>query len=408
MQTNLRSLFAGKREVVEVPPKRGPGRPPKVRKREEEDEQPDAIVEALQDMPDQPEAYDEHLRVRHRKRKAESMEGGEVPGSSCLALVEAAGVSVAELRMPGNIERSSKHEGPQVKLRLCKWFEKTLEGLGGSDETHELLLGAVAEKWGVPRFEIVRILRNKAKWEAQCEERGVTSKGLRRDEVQLPQFLRKSMRGKGEVRRAKGGGRKDRLRFLYPCVRDFFELMRVHGKYIDAEDLEEYLQHSMQRYLDEAEKPEVAASIEAGSRGEGRIEFVKEELRRLRDPKTSKRTHEHRQGQLMRFCGARLRTPQRLTTLSLGEERGRWMSTLQAYDRLLWEAMRPEHLRKRVVDPEKFAEEIEDCVVIHADQVPCWLSTGMLRQLYGNAEVKRRKKKHEEAVPRLSEPGQQV
>ena len=111
MQTNLRSLFAGKREVVEVPPKRGPGRPPKVRKREEEDEQPDAIVEALQDMPDQPEAYDEHLRVRHRKRKAESMEGGEVPGSCSLALVEAAGVSVAELRMPGNIERSSKHEG---------------------------------------------------------------------------------------------------------------------------------------------------------------------------------------------------------------------------------------------------------------------------------------------------------
>ena len=68
MQANLRSLFAGKREAVELPPKRGPGRPPK-RKREEEDEQPDEVLEALQSIPDQPEAYDERLRVRHRKRK---------------------------------------------------------------------------------------------------------------------------------------------------------------------------------------------------------------------------------------------------------------------------------------------------------------------------------------------------
>jgi transposase len=36
MQSHLRSLFAGKREAVELPAKRGPGRPPKVRKKEEE------------------------------------------------------------------------------------------------------------------------------------------------------------------------------------------------------------------------------------------------------------------------------------------------------------------------------------------------------------------------------------
>ena len=63
------------------------------------------------------------------------------------------------------------------------------------------------------------------------------------------------------------------------------------------------------------------------------------------------------------------------------------MSTLQACDRLLWEAMRPEHLQETDVDLEKFVEGIEDTVVIHADQVPCWLSSGMLRQLHGNAEV---------------------
>ena len=160
----------------------------------------------------------------------------------------------------------------------------------------------------------------------------------------------------------------------------------------------------MHRYLDEAAKPEVAASIEKGSRLEKRVGFVKEQLAKLRAKETTKRTHEHRQGQLMRFAGARLRTPQRLTVLSLQEERCRWMSTLQAYDRLLWEAMRPEHLQERVVDPEKFVEGIEDTVVIHADQVPCWLRTGTLRQLYGNAEVRGKKKKHEVAVQGLSEP----
>ena len=119
MQANLRSLFAGKREAVEVPAKRGPGRPPKVRKREEEDEQPDEVLEALQSMPDDHQAYDEErLRLRHRKRKADAIAAGEDPGSCSQALAEACEKPLAALRMPGGIERSSRHEGPQVKLRL--------------------------------------------------------------------------------------------------------------------------------------------------------------------------------------------------------------------------------------------------------------------------------------------------
>ena len=47
MQSNLRSLFAGKREVVEEPVRRGPGRPPKVCKREAESEVKDAVVEVI-------------------------------------------------------------------------------------------------------------------------------------------------------------------------------------------------------------------------------------------------------------------------------------------------------------------------------------------------------------------------
>ena len=402
MQTNLKSLFAGKREAVEVPPKKGPGRPPKVRK--EVAEVPDVVLEAVQNMPDQPEAYDEQLRLSHRKRKFESIDD-EVEGSNVIALSEAAGKSVAELRMPGTQARDSSHEGPQVKLRLCKWSEKTHEELGGTDEVREMLVSAVAEKWHCSRPGIVRILRNKAKWQKQCDERGVTASGLKRDEAHLPRYLRRSKHCKGEVRRAKGGGRKDKLLFLYPIVRDFFETMRVHGKYIDAVDLEEYLQHTMKRYLTEAEKLGVAEAVQ-GTKMASRVEVIKPELAELRDPTTSAKVHEHRQEQLMRFCGARLRKPQRLTTLSVHEERCRWKCTLQAYDRLLWEAMRPECLEEKVVDPKAFVEGIEEAVAIHADQVPCWLRIGTQKQLYGNAEISRRKT-HKDHVPHLSEPGAQ-
>ena len=117
MQSNLRSFLARKREVVEEPPKRGPGRPPKVRQRKEVQ---DAVVEAMQCMPDQPEAYDEHLRVRHRKRKYD-----EETGSHVEALSKAVGKDAAGMRMPGGTRgRDSTHEGPQVKLRLCNWVEK--------------------------------------------------------------------------------------------------------------------------------------------------------------------------------------------------------------------------------------------------------------------------------------------
>ena len=197
MQTNLRALFAGRREAVEVPAKRGPGRPPTLRQRDEAAEQPDAVVEAISSMPDQPEAYDERLRLRHRKRKAECLQGDEVLGSHVTALVEASGQSVAELRMPGSNERDGRHEGPQVKLKLRTWLRKTHEKLGGTDDVHETLVMAVAERWNVPRFDIVRVLRNEAKWKKQCEDRGVTAHGLKKDECQLPVFLRKAKRSKG-------------------------------------------------------------------------------------------------------------------------------------------------------------------------------------------------------------------
>ena len=194
------------------------------------------------------------------------------------------------------------------------------------------------------------------------------------------------------------GGRKDELRFLYPLVRDYFEGMRQHGKYIDAVDLEENLMVNMQRFLDEAAKPGVLDAVE-GSKTAQRVAFVRTELAKLRDRNCSRSAHDHRQGQLMGFCDARLRKPQRLVTLTLSEERSRWMSTLQAYGRLLWEAMRPNELRDRVLHPEAFVAGIEDTFVIHADQVPMWLRIGTQKQLYGSAEVRTKKTRDRCAAP---------
>ena len=78
---------------------------------------------------------------------------------------------------------------------------------------------------------------------------------------------------------------------------------------------------------------------------------------------------------------------------------------MQAYDRLLWEAMRPEASQERVVHPEAFVDGIEDAFVIHADQVPMWLRLGSQKQLYADDEV-RHKKAHLSRVQNLSEPGQ--
>ena len=81
------------------------------------------------------------------------------------------------------------------------------------------------------------ILAKEELWVKQCMARGVTEGGLLRSEAQLPTYLRRSKRGKGEVVRAKGGGRNDELEFLYPCVKSFFEDMRLYGRFVTVQDL---------------------------------------------------------------------------------------------------------------------------------------------------------------------------
>ena len=119
--------------------------------------------------------------------------------------------------------------------------------------------------------------------------------------------------------------------------------MRLHGKYVDATSLLEHLMHMMTKYLDEAEKPE--GMLEAKPEDKSRVQHVRSELERLKDAYISRHVIRWREDKLMNFCHARLRTPQRLTKLTLAEEEGRWKTTLMAYDRIVWEAMNTERLK---------------------------------------------------------------
>jgi hypothetical protein len=157
MQTNLKSLFAGKREIVEVA---GPGRPPKPR--EQAADEPDVVLVAVENQAKQPEAYDVDLAVMPQKCRRWSR------AASLQAICEAAGKSLAALRMPGCSQRNNKHDGPQRKLALCIWMQKTHEDCGGTGEAWELVVGAVAEKWNVSRPDVLRTYEAKARWQEEC------------------------------------------------------------------------------------------------------------------------------------------------------------------------------------------------------------------------------------------------
>ena len=80
-----------------------------------------------------------------------------------------------------------------------------------------------------------------------------------------------------------------------------------------------------------------------------------------------------------------------------------------AYDRLLWESLRPEvYLSDQLVDVEAWLRDIAETVIIHCDQVPMWLRIGGMRQLYASHEV-RKLKAAAIAGPSLgNEPGGQI
>lgn len=215
MQSNLRSLFAGKREAVELPKPRGPGRPKKLRT--EEAPAPGVVLEAVAHRMHQHEEVEAQIAPLGERKAAMRLKMSSVSDS----LVEALGVApAAELRMLG-ARVLRRNEGPQVRLQLWEWWEERTQQLGGTAEAEQSLFASVGEQWGLSRKGVEEIPEPKALWEKPCRERGVSSKGLLHNEAQLPKALRTSRRSTGTVMRAKGGGRQDPLKWAYPSCRRF-------------------------------------------------------------------------------------------------------------------------------------------------------------------------------------------
>ena len=131
-------------------------------------------------------------------------EGADGFGKWMRTLGGLVGKTPAELRIPGSRARRSG-EGPQLKLRLCKWLDKMNEAGGGGEDVWEACLGSAAEEWDKDKWQVKKIYEEKDKWKKQCEVRGVCATGLLMGEATLPEWMRKNRSGGGEVKRAQGG-----------------------------------------------------------------------------------------------------------------------------------------------------------------------------------------------------------
>ena len=127
MQSSLRAFFAGRREAVELPPKRGPGRPKKEKAEAKEApdvEVGDVVLEEVKALSEQPSGFEADLLMRRTRR-------GRPVVSFAQTLAEATGkASAAEVRCP-QLRKKIYKVGPQKNLALCEWLGKFLYRANG-------------------------------------------------------------------------------------------------------------------------------------------------------------------------------------------------------------------------------------------------------------------------------------
>ena len=231
-QLSLLGLFQGSCQAVSAPTpeRRRPGRPPKAARLSSAAERGAEAAPRLSEILGEIRAGLQQAPLSEALLSARSVAGerhrtASEAGSSLQQVTDACGLArPSELRIPGVAVRN--HEGPQFKLSLSKWMSQAMHKMSGlsieavPDDVFELVVAAVSEQLGRDMAWVRRIWRGRETWAEQCRERGVNETGLLRDESHLPRYLRKSSRSKGVIVRAKGGGRKDELEFLYPLVKE--------------------------------------------------------------------------------------------------------------------------------------------------------------------------------------------
>ena len=107
------------------------------------------------------------------------------------------------------------------------------------------------------------------------------------------------------------------------------------GKYVNGNNLIEHYQLVLETFIKDCQ----AQKDELKPHEQRLLHLANHEQWKMKNTNLHSHVRTHRQKALMRACEARCRIPQRLVKLSMSEERGRWLTTLQAYDRCLYESM---------------------------------------------------------------------
>ena len=105
---------------------------------------------------------------------------------------------------------------------------------------------------------------------------------------------------------------------------------------MNSVSLLEHYQLTLETFIADAEKKGYGTAKPCEQR---LLHLAKTEQFKLANGALSAHCRKNRERMLMRAVEARCRVPQRLLKLTIVEERGRWLTTLQSYDLKLYEAM---------------------------------------------------------------------
>ena len=403
-------LFAGKKETIEVPEKRPPGRPKKVR--DEPDASTVAAVEAevaqvvvrnseLVLDPNPPMRCTE--RGPSQLRIAESL--GDQGRRELEEVCEATGDDPEKFAPPG-VVRGTRDEtfGLSTKVRFLDWYKEKLKKVRDS----ELLLRVCARQVSRPVFALRAVVRKEKELRAELSKRHLTPTGLSKSDAAKAAWNREvGRRCKGEAKRGAGGGRKAKLEFLYPLVREWFETQRTNGFFVSPEDLVSRFARVVRTYKVRAEALQ-AKGVKLGEQEVVRLS-VSMDLLEKHECRFGKSLERYWSQTLVKACGAVLRTPQRLCRLSKKQEKLRWVWTLRKWDETLFLSMGSDRawLADRVVDVEGWLRGLATTEVLMSDQIPYWVKIGREKQLFMKDEIGeaagKRGEKHLESQPGMSQ-----
>jgi len=271
------------------------------------------------------------------------------------------------------------------QLSFCEVYKDMLKA--GMDEV--AVVRKLADELERPKVQVKAAVAQEEKWLSTLSLLGHTEKGtLSRGQAQLPQYLRKK-RSAG-VKRAKGGGRKSYVSFLYDGVKHWFDEMRTTGQWVDKVDLVNEWCELARLFLRRVALKEAAEGLSVTDKL--RQAAVKSKLELV---EAKPKAHEKFQKVLQLHCGARFRKPQRVAQLSPLEEEKRAEATWRCYDKALFDTAFGDEAchAKLFANVEQARANLKHTSLIYSDEVPFWIKIGASKQLYSENELRRRSKK---------------